>query len=993
MTDVMELFTVQCETCAARLKVRDAAAIGDILECPKCGSFVQVVAPQGWQPPAAKAPQDVDPSETKRPAPPPLPVKQVEDLGAKTTTRDKDALPTSSHDFGSLADVGLDLTDDRQLSAKARQASSATSKRRPPPLPNVKSAAADDGAPTNAATEGTFAPDVSTAQDWAVSPVESAARKWLMFCVGAAAALLVVFALWNTLGNEDESIAAGNSDHEGNSVDGKSVDDDGGPTAASPHPPISAADNVDTPANAAAVAKIEPRVPATAIAAIRLAGNDEREWNWTFALPLFGGPARDALAALRRDFNLPPDAVQAFSCALAALDAQSHDLLVLVELNQPLTTAAMFDDGAQELPDTIEGRRIFQRPQGEWIAPYVQLDDHTLLTGPIALLRAALIQGSADAPTFRDLSPSLPLRSGGSIGAQWNAEYLREVGSQLDWQPPTWLKSPSALEIREHLLRGASSARWRVHLHVSTAAASDDTLLNPDADIELGLVLTFADRESARSADAWLSAQIADLREQLRSWRQLLEATRQDERRESGQMLELESVLATADLCLTGLTHGYDGQNRLNIRWFGWNDSVIELAAGLESPGTADQFAALSTDPPPDPDPHVPVEPTLPPRVELSPATMVDVAARLADKLPAIDLPPLPLDEFAEFITRLSTIPITFDLEAMSRIGVTPSVQVSVKRMDTTVGAVLTAVLGERGLKYEIVPGGLVISAASHEGAFGAVRYDVHDLAGMTDDAMSDFAKLTRRLVAPRSWSDGPGAEGGMPGTLAIEGRVFVVVQSSAVHHELRRFFDRLRVARGLVPRELPPDVARLETPLASAGETLRKPVTANFRQPTPLARIVEYLGQQSDTNLFIDGLALRNIGLSADAKVEFVAADTPLGDALEQLCRPLDLAFRLIDGDTVQITSRAAAAAMLELEFYPLADLIAQGEGISPLLERLQRSSPDAWKQDSVGAHHFDAVSKTLIVAQPQEVQMRLEHSLAALRAERMAGQESSPP
>ncbi len=51
----MELFAICCTTCQARLKVRDTAAIGKILACPKCGSMVQVAAPAGWRPPAPEA--------------------------------------------------------------------------------------------------------------------------------------------------------------------------------------------------------------------------------------------------------------------------------------------------------------------------------------------------------------------------------------------------------------------------------------------------------------------------------------------------------------------------------------------------------------------------------------------------------------------------------------------------------------------------------------------------------------------------------------------------------------------------------------------------------------------------------------------------------------------------------------------------------------------------------------------------------------------------
>ena len=45
----VELFTIQCTTCQARLKVKDESAIGDIVACPKCGSMVQIVPPVGWQ--------------------------------------------------------------------------------------------------------------------------------------------------------------------------------------------------------------------------------------------------------------------------------------------------------------------------------------------------------------------------------------------------------------------------------------------------------------------------------------------------------------------------------------------------------------------------------------------------------------------------------------------------------------------------------------------------------------------------------------------------------------------------------------------------------------------------------------------------------------------------------------------------------------------------------------------------------------------------------
>lgn len=48
----VELFSITCPTCKARLKVRDAAAVGQILACPKCHSMVEIAAPADWEPPS-----------------------------------------------------------------------------------------------------------------------------------------------------------------------------------------------------------------------------------------------------------------------------------------------------------------------------------------------------------------------------------------------------------------------------------------------------------------------------------------------------------------------------------------------------------------------------------------------------------------------------------------------------------------------------------------------------------------------------------------------------------------------------------------------------------------------------------------------------------------------------------------------------------------------------------------------------------------------------
>src|SRR5690349_12794100 len=50
----MDLFSITCTTCKSRLKVREQAAIGQILACPKCGGMVMVKPPPNWSSGAAE---------------------------------------------------------------------------------------------------------------------------------------------------------------------------------------------------------------------------------------------------------------------------------------------------------------------------------------------------------------------------------------------------------------------------------------------------------------------------------------------------------------------------------------------------------------------------------------------------------------------------------------------------------------------------------------------------------------------------------------------------------------------------------------------------------------------------------------------------------------------------------------------------------------------------------------------------------------------------
>ena len=280
------------------------------------------------------------------------------------------------------------------------------------------------------------------------------------------------------------------------------------------------------------------------------------------------------------------------------------------------------------------------------------------------------------------------------------------------------------------------------------------------------------------------------------------------------------------------------------------------------------------------------------------------------------------------------------------------------------------------------------------------VTYEVADLAGEDPRALGQLAALVQRLVEPNSWQP----SGGKGTAEIVDGRL-VVNQNAPVHRQVLSLCEKLRVARGKAPLSSPdqkssPDSKSppgsksssaeeyfaLETRFARAKERLDAPVTANFNRPTPLADVLAYLRQGTGTQLLVDGPSLAAIGLSRQTKVTLVADKRPLAEALHAMLDPLKLVAPIIDGRTLQITSRGALKDRLELELYPAADLLGKSEPAAALLERVKSQlAPATWDDaGGPGVVEFDVPSGCLLVLQTQDVQIRLEEQMDTWRHER---------
>jgi hypothetical protein len=369
----------------------------------------------------------------------------------------------------------------------------------------------------------------------------------------------------------------------------------------------------------------------------------------------------------------------------------------------------------------------------------------------------------------------------------------------------------------------------------------------------------------------------------------------------------------------------------------------------------------------------------------------IDVPQRLRDPIAEIEFANTPLIDFVQFVTGLSTIPISLDPDALALVKATPLSPVSIRQSKTNVGQMLATALTPLRLGYVAADGHLrVTRPPSPQGALRSHTHSVADIVGTEPKELGLLTDLIATMVEPDAW-----AQDGGRGTVLGQMPALIFQQRDTVLFQALLFCDKLRVARGLPPQStLNPQLFQLEPRLARARKMLATPITLNCLQPTLLTRLLDQVRKEKGVAILVDWAAVAELGWTPDAEVKISASQLPLADFLDQLLRPMDLTYRVLDATTLQITTPAVLAHHHDVEFYAVGDLLSEQLPPDQLLERLRQAlgDPEPAVPGQGPVLHWDPPSQYLLVSASQPQHRRVAELLTQWRTERAAGQVKSP-
>jgi hypothetical protein len=394
--------------------------------------------------------------------------------------------------------------------------------------------------------------------------------------------------------------------------------------------------------------------------------------------------------------------------------------------------------------------------------------------------------------------------------------------------------------------------------------------------------------------------------------------------------------------------------------------------------GPSDDPLANPTEPPPAPATDIPPARPLAPR---PPPREVDAKSRLADSLPGVETAGTPLADFAQLFSDLTTIPITLDLPLIPATAESP---ITFTATDTTVGKALTDALATLRLEYTISDDQILVRRPEPK-TFAALPAKVNDLTLGEEQRLAELVELLKAVVEPSAWSDGD--DGGSL-TANVEKAEIIIRQRRAVQAQVLVALEKLRTAHSpplAHPWKLDPATFSLDTRYAQMRPKLEMPVTITYSQPTRLLTILERLGEVTGVRVLVDWHDVASVGWNPAGEATLAVNHQPLAAALDMLLAPLDLTWRIIDAQTIQVVTPAKLATQGELEFYRVDRLLGEKLNGQELLSRITALLGETNLRAGGGSGdvRIDAATGCLLAWLPQPSQRELEALLEKLRSE----------
>lgn len=341
---------------------------------------------------------------------------------------------------------------------------------------------------------------------------------------------------------------------------------------------------------------------------------------------------------------------------------------------------------------------------------------------------------------------------------------------------------------------------------------------------------------------------------------------------------------------------------------------------------------------------------------------------------------PISLHTFLTQISAISEIPLEIDMAALASQNVTLDLPVTIATKQTTVRQLLQTVLQPHGLGFIESDQSLTISYLSTEDEkLQDVTYPVADLVSGDQQQATDLVNWIQSLITPGNWKS---ADTGYQ--IKLQDNQLRIKHLPAAQFRIFRLLARLRMARKIEhpePADERTTVLSLIPRVEQAEKLLNESISVDVTRSTPLLDILTNIEQKLAVKFVLNGRTLRQSGWSPRSDVTLVTDNETLQQSLDVLLTPMELTIRVIDANTLEITSLEDEVARREIEFYPVSHLLKKNRSPEQLIQLIQQKmGTSRFGDDQINQLIlFDPTSKYLMIRESQSNHRKLSYLLSS--------------
>ena len=344
---------------------------------------------------------------------------------------------------------------------------------------------------------------------------------------------------------------------------------------------------------------------------------------------------------------------------------------------------------------------------------------------------------------------------------------------------------------------------------------------------------------------------------------------------------------------------------------------------------------------------------------------------------PELTFKDLSLIDFTSHLFSLTQVPQQLDGQSIIDGLLDPQVTVSASGSPTSPAELLTAALSPHNLEWNWNQDktGVIISA---QRSAELVPYEIplDPVLGINEENAQKLLNGIQAVIAPPTWN----ANGG-PATLRFADGKLMIEQTPLVIAATRDLLDQLVLAAQIKAN---PDDQELLSKLQSVYARTQsvRDTESNFHslQLQPIADLLSDLHEQFGLTIIVNWNEAASENWNPNVRIPWLSKEQSFEKTLRDLTTSMGLAYRLLNAETIEITSKPKYWSATRLEIYPCGRQLKKRFSGEQIIQFLKEGIAADLPRNSMTQVIFSPDYECIIAVLPDPLHIRVEKILKQL-------------